>query len=135
MRGTPVPRPVKISPDAAPVAAQIYRRMLDGGFTPMSLSLAAGLGKTYVREIFVGKSKNPKTEQLGRIAKVLGCSVEDLMSPAIGDPRLIDLIKSVAVVPLRPREATLIQIFRVIDDEARERVIDFAASLLPPAKR
>lgn len=135
MRGRRVPRPITLSPQATPVAGQIYRRMLDSGHTPTSLSVAAGLGKTYVREIFIGKSKNPKTEQLSRIAKVLGCKLEDLTSLAIQDTRLDEFIDAVNVIPLRPREATLVQIYRALDDASRERLIDFGAGLLTSKKR
>ena len=49
---------------------------------PKSLSLAAGVNETYVRDILKGKSVNPRMEQLGKLAAKLGCTAEDLMKDA-----------------------------------------------------
>ena len=74
-----------IPADAAPVARAIYARMDELKMNPTQLSREAGLNATYVRDILEGKSKNPKTAEIERLAKALGCgSVADLM--AYADP-------------------------------------------------
>jgi transcriptional regulator with XRE-family HTH domain len=44
-----------------------------------TVSTRAGLGASFIRDIQRGKSREPKRSALERIAKVLGCSVSDLM--------------------------------------------------------
>jgi phage repressor protein C with HTH and peptisase S24 domain len=55
------------------------------GFNPKSLSRAAGLNETYVRDILAGKSLNPKSEHLAKLAKALGCVADDLSRPFSSD--------------------------------------------------
>lgn len=57
---------------------ELTRRMPEKGFTPKSLSLAAGLNETYVRDILVGKSKNPATSKVAKLADLLECTLEEL---------------------------------------------------------
>ncbi|MEH3109002.1 MAG: helix-turn-helix transcriptional regulator [Agrobacterium cavarae] len=42
-------------------------------------SLATGLGRQYIRDIVVGKSKSPSLQGLTAVARVLGCSVSYLI--------------------------------------------------------
>lgn len=46
--------------------------------SPKRLSVAAGLSETAVKDIFSGKSENPKDDTLAKLAKKLGCTVADL---------------------------------------------------------
>jgi transcriptional regulator with XRE-family HTH domain len=57
---------------------EIRRRMLAQGYSARTLSLAAGVNYSFVRDILRGRSQNPKSEQLRRVAAVLGCTIEDL---------------------------------------------------------
>lgn len=57
---------------------ELDRRMHEAGYNQKSLALAAGLHETYVRDILIGRSKRPGGAKLMAIARVLGCSVEDL---------------------------------------------------------
>lgn len=52
--------------------------MDEKGFNKKSLAVEAGLGETYVHDILRGKSKNPAAHSLEKVAKILGCSLEDL---------------------------------------------------------
>jgi transcriptional regulator with XRE-family HTH domain len=49
----------------------VRRRMLAAGLKMKRLSLEAGLGETYVRDLLTGRSKNPKTEELQKVMDVL----------------------------------------------------------------
>ena len=48
------------------------RRIAAAGYSPRSLSLAAGLNPTAIRDILQGRSRRPRYQTLYRIAQVLG---------------------------------------------------------------
>lgn len=56
-------------------------RMAAAGHSARSLSLAAGLSPTAVRDILSGRSKRPRFQTLYRVAQVLGCTPEELKQP------------------------------------------------------
>ncbi len=61
----------------------IRERMKAKGFaSATALSLAAGLPRTYVRDILTEKSKNPTGSRLAKLAVALSCSVDDLTGAA-----------------------------------------------------
>ncbi len=66
---------------------EIRRRMTALGISAKKLSLDAGLSETGVKDIFSGKSVNPKHDTLSRIAKVLACTVADLTGERPEDRR------------------------------------------------
>lgn len=74
-------REVKLSSDASPVAREVYRRMAAAKLGQKALALKADVNETYVRDLYVGKSKNPKQQQLAKIAKALDCTLDDLLHP------------------------------------------------------
>ena len=59
----------------------LRQRMTEGGFSMKSLSLAAGLNETYIRDVLAGKSR-PNVAKLAQVAKALGTTVSDLMGEA-----------------------------------------------------
>lgn len=62
--------------------AQLRERMKARGITAKRLSLAAGRGETYVRDLLQSRSHNPTIEGLQRLADVLGCTVAQLTGEA-----------------------------------------------------
>jgi phage repressor protein C with HTH and peptisase S24 domain len=52
--------------------------MKERGLNPRSLSVAAGLGATALRDILEGRTKNPRIDTVAAIAKVLKVHPEDL---------------------------------------------------------
>jgi transcriptional regulator with XRE-family HTH domain len=66
------------------IQTELRRRMEAIGHNQKSLARAAELNETAVRDILKGRSKYPRVDTLGAIAKVLGCTVNDL----IGDTEL-----------------------------------------------
>jgi transcriptional regulator with XRE-family HTH domain len=62
--------------------AQLRARMQARGITAKRLSLAAGRGETYVRDLLHGRTHNPTIEGLQRLADVLGCTVAELTGEA-----------------------------------------------------
>jgi transcriptional regulator with XRE-family HTH domain len=125
-------RQPQISPDAVPVAAEVYRRMMDLEIGQKALAQAAGLNDTYVRDLIAGKSRNPKTEQLQKLADYFGCRLEDLTNPgsASRDQSSNEVIDFPGVLPLRPSEVRLVAMWRYLGRPARDRVIRFVAEMI-----
>lgn len=92
----------------APLIARIEERLDAMGITANAASEAAGLERTYIRNIINGKSRGPRGENAVRLAAVLGCSVEWLLGgPAMGGaavgssaPKADDLVMVDGKVPL-----------------------------------
>ena len=61
------------------LALELKRRMDAQGFKQKALAIEASLNATYVRDILIGKSKNPAASKLARIASVLGCTADELL--------------------------------------------------------
>lgn len=62
--------------------AQLRERLKARGMTAKRLSIAAGRGETYVRDLLQGRTHNPTIDGLRRLAEVLGCSVAELTGEA-----------------------------------------------------
>jgi transcriptional regulator with XRE-family HTH domain len=60
------------------IARNVRLRMKAKGLGQKALSLKAGLNDTYVRDLFKGKSLNPRQEHLQKLALALECRVSDL---------------------------------------------------------
>ena len=67
---------------------RIAVRMEELGMTPAEVARKAGLNHTYVRDILMGKSKDPKVSKVQAIADVLGVTIEWLID---GRRPVIDL--------------------------------------------
>lgn len=66
---------------------RLERLMADGGFNMKSLSLASGLGETYVRDL-LKRGREPTVEKIHRIARCLHVAVADIMGADwTGQPR------------------------------------------------
>lgn len=127
----------KLSPDAAPVAREVHRRMLARGMNKKQLADYSGLGETYVHDIFRGKSKNPKTEHLEKLASALGCKITDLTHPVVtsNGPETLDVIDPSGILPLLPDEYALIRLWRRLPKRAKDIVLDRVVELLPQRLR
>jgi transcriptional regulator with XRE-family HTH domain len=62
--------------------AVLRERMRARGITAKRLSIAAGRGETYVRDLMQGRTQNPTIDGLRRLAEVLGCTVAELTGEA-----------------------------------------------------
>src|SRR5580692_1750316 len=62
------------------LTSRLERAMRDAGYNPRSLSLAAGLGITAVRDILDSRIVSPRYQTLEALARLLGVSVGWLMS-------------------------------------------------------
>lgn len=120
-----------LSPDAAPVAYEVHRRMVERGIGQKALAKGAGLNETYVRDLLVGNSKNPKTDHLQKLADFFGCGLEDLRNPgsAGGDQHQDEVIDPSSVLPLRPSEPPLIVMWRLLDRPSRDIILTKVAEL------
>lgn len=121
-----------VSPAALPVAHEVLRRMLALGITKKALALEAGLKSGYVHDLFRGKSQNPKTEHLQKLAVALGCTLEDLIDPgsAGSNQSSNDPFDFSDIFPIRPGEVHLIRMWRLLNDTARDRVLHLVMQLV-----
>ena len=115
-------------PENGPLAAEVYRRMVVCELTQIGLARKAGLNETYVRDLFRGKSLNPKQAELAKLAAALGCTVTDLTSPgrSRGDDKDEKLAKTA-------EELMILRIWRVLGPEGRNRLVGQAAELVGAA--
>lgn len=63
------------SPQYATIRERLEERRQAKGMTGNQVARLAGLGATYYNDIIAGKSKNPRREDLAKVADVLGCDV------------------------------------------------------------
>jgi transcriptional regulator with XRE-family HTH domain len=116
---SPMPRTIAPpSEDALPVAREVYRRMAEAGLSQKSLAKLAGVNETYVRDLFRGKSKNPKGDQLLKLAAVLGCSVGDLI-----DPGRAGRGEQVGQIVNEPSEAALLRLWGRLSPTGKELLL------------
>lgn len=60
------------------LAKEVERRMKALGLNKKSLSKRADLNETFIRDLLDGRSKNPRADSLGKLAKALACTLGDL---------------------------------------------------------
>lgn len=125
-------RPPTVSTDAAPVAHEVHRRMVERGIGQKALAEGAGLNETYVRDLFKAKSKNPKTDQLQKLADFFGCSLEALTGPggSGGDQHQYEVVDPSGILPLRPSEFPLIAMWRILDQSSRDALLAKVAEIV-----
>jgi phage repressor protein C with HTH and peptisase S24 domain len=68
------------------LADRLTRLMRQAGYNPRSLSLAASLGPTAVRDIVEGRISSPRYATLQALAQILGVGVEHLVDGEIVPP-------------------------------------------------
>lgn len=113
--------------DAAFIARELYRRMMevDPPLTQKRLATLAELNPTYVRDILVGKSRNPKSEHLQKLAKALGCDQSDLTDP--GRPGGEEHESEATD---RFSERAIVEMWRVLSPQGKELMFRRIAELL-----
>ena len=82
------------------LADRLRERMDARGLKAGPVADQAGLGRSFVYDIMLGRSANPTTEKLGRVAKVLQTNVEYLLygtPPGVRQPRVRGGGRTVAV--------------------------------------
>jgi transcriptional regulator with XRE-family HTH domain len=124
---------IPLSPNASPVAREIYRRMTELGLTKKRLAELAGLGETYVHDLYRARSSNPLTEQLSKLAAALGCTVDDLRHPgtASDQPRVSKGIEPDSIFPLYPDDVAIVRLWRILPKSAKDLVMLRITELLP----
>lgn len=105
--------------DIAGLKQRIRQQLVAHDLSERGASLAAGLSDSYVRNILCGKSQNPTSEKLQKLAAVLHCDYKWLAtgagSPAtaIEDPDEEELILSFRSLPESQRKQAL-AVFRAL---------------------
>lgn len=126
-------RPPAISPDATEVARAIYDRMVAKKWGQTRLDSEAGLKEGYSRDLFRGKSKSPQTEQVAKIARALGCRVEDLDPRwASGEPEIGEVVDSPSEFEvLADSEKSLLRLWRILKPSAKRLVMAAMRDMIP----
>jgi transcriptional regulator with XRE-family HTH domain len=83
----------EISPRAIPFAREIHRRMVAAGLNQAELARRAGLGITYVRDLFRGKSRNPRIDHALKLAGVFEASLTELGFVNTATPSAGEIVK------------------------------------------
>lgn len=115
---------------ASPIAQRVYDRMVALKLNQKSLAEKAGLNLTYVRDLYKGRSKNPKMTELYRLASALECDVTDLTGKG-GAGSLNGLSEE----NYTPEEIGLIEMWRVLGKVGRDRVLETIEGLIPTVLR
>lgn len=115
-----------IDPGAIPLAHEVHRRMIAAGLRQKSLALKAGLNPTYVRDLFRGRSRNPKERELSKLAAALKCELSDLANPrgSGAEPLDKDCVKDI-------EEIRLLDIWRTLTPQARLRFLLGGQAAIP----
>lgn len=99
----------------------------DRGMRPSQLAQAAGLGTSTVDDILKGKTNelNIGVDKMLKIASVLGVSVELLYGR--NEPKSL-------YTPPEPRERQLLDRFRSLNEEGKEKALDYLGDLVDTGK-
>lgn len=108
--------------------------MMALGLTQKSLAMKAGLNETYVRDLFKGKSLNPKGQHLAKLATALECSITDLLSV---DPRRTGEQPQSGEFVDDPEEMALVRLWRTLSPLGRQLMLTSVRSAIPgrPSRR
>lgn len=98
------------------VARNLSALMAERGTNPFDLAKRAGINQTAIYDIMKGKSQNPRVDTLYKIA-VEGLGVP--LSVLLMDPSDLELNRR------------LIEVFGLLSEEDRERILTMARALLP----
>lgn len=75
----------KLAPETEALLAQIDARKT-AGISDRALSISAGLSESFIKNLRHGKQRHTGAENLARIARVLNCTVDDLMTEDVVAP-------------------------------------------------
>lgn len=109
--------PVGIVVDT-PLTRLIGARMKELGISRKKLSLAAGLGPTYIRDLLEGRSRSPEAAKLAAIATVLQMPTTALLgaAQAQGGEVVVDA-----------EERLLLSTWRELSEEMQADVMEYIA--------
>lgn len=140
-----VPQPLtKPKPDASPLAHGIYYYLTKSGRSASEISRQINRDSSYIRNILNGSSQNPSSISIQKIADALDVKAEVLMNfkevtATAPEPSFGLSVKPSQFFPLFEAEYALLEMVRRLKQPDRDRVLNFASSLLPnpkpPAKR
>lgn len=119
-----------LADSAAPVARIIHAILIDQGLHHVEVSLLAGLGRGYLRDLFRGKSQKPNLEDLGKIADVLNVGISTLSQQGTAP-----LDKERGNEPYTEEHLALIGLWDILSKEGQERAIGEIAKLVLKYRR
>jgi len=119
-----------------PTAYAIEALMKECDTNPKRLAKSAGVGETYIRDIIKGRSLDPQTGKLVKVASALSCSLDDLVliGKALRDGASFDdlkgRLKASGPDPARQalyaeQEFALVELWRELSPSQRSALLSF----------
>lgn len=109
-----------------PLARELRRLMAERDLTPKGLSLAAGLGATYVRDLLKGRSQSPEASKLAKIEDVLGVAAGTLLKASVA-PQQAEMVSDAG-------ELLLLITWRQLSEQQRKTALGYLAFLASQAR-
>lgn len=98
-----------------------HRIEIDPGLTAAGLAIKAGLDNSVIRNLFNGKTRNPRLDTMEKICSALETTVDQFMKP-----------------DLTPEEREIIRLTALLPDHLRRQILGYvqgvAAALDPPSQ-
>ncbi len=114
-----------LSEEAVPVARELHRHLTERGLHHVDVSLSAGLGRDYLRDLFRGKSKNPKGDELLKVSGYLRIPLR-----ALAEQDAIAGDQIGGDHPYTQEEIALVDLWRLLSDIGRDRALSAIAKLI-----
>ena len=111
--------------DAVPVARKLHGILSERGLHHVAVSQQAGLGRDYLRDLFRGKSKNPKADELVRITKALAVGLSEVTEK--GTPLQDKLSGDKQYTRV---EVALLDLWGLLSDVGRDEALGAIAKLI-----
>jgi transcriptional regulator with XRE-family HTH domain len=114
-----------LSESAAPVARIIHALLEERGLHHVEVSLSAGLGSGYLRDLFRGKSKKPSHEDLAKVADVLGVGIA-----ALSEESSASIDKDGGDKPDAEEAIALLKLWGLLSDEGQDLALGMIAKMI-----
>lgn len=111
--------------NATSVARVIHTILIDRDLHHAEVSLAAGLGRDYLRDLFRGKSQRPNYVDLVKISDALGVEIGDLAQEGAAP-----IYKESSEEPQTEEHRALLDLWDMLSDEGRDKAIGEIAKLI-----
>lgn len=110
---------------AAPIARLIHGILLASGRHHVDVSLEAGLGRDYLRDLFRGKSQKPNYADLVRVIEALGAD-----PAALSEHGATPSYKEGGDQSYTKEESALLDLWRLLSDAGQHEALGMIARLI-----
>lgn len=114
-----------LDPSAAPIAGTIHALLIESGRHHVDVSLEAGLGRDYLRDLFRGKSQKPNHEDLVKITNILGAPISALSEQGAASTK-----EDRGNKPYVKEDVALLSLWGLLSKEGQDRALAEIAKLI-----